>query len=1354
MPDGQQDPLGILSKPAPAQAAGGDDPLGILKKKDATVSPYPIFATPTPTPEKPSGSSVSSSALQQDIFGLKGKDEKTPVDQNLFADEKGSLIDKATQKALSKAKDENEKQSINIRKHELTDKFFNGKLDGNDVKYISDMVTPDQKNNQGLTDDQVADAINNKTKNLRNWTNHSLVKGVASSTAQLAEINNQLTTLKSASAKLGINKYDDKIKELETQRDYLHHSISQVANTEIQNVLPKVASDLKNIVAPGKDWDTVLKENTHTPTAEEQVGLDRPNADKQPYFIEYNPKTSTLTKESTASVLKFASDWANKNKNEILQAGQFGHKVAGDNNDYSDLGNSLVSYFNNTIPVEHATKAYADEWTKENKAFAPLINSKEKIRNYFNPEHIKAAESVVKPWQDKQFVLTQEKYSGKNGIITTNPELIKVQHKYADAVGSGEMTEEVARKNIKAEIENNPVLKKLNAQYDDEVRNIQKKGQDMYADFLTKGIRADVDPNLTITPDGSVTVKGKSVAETRNALEQYNNGLAVNTANVIHSQNKALGLDANQRAERQGSFIGSFKAAHDSMMGAAYNAFFHMTGWDGDHARMYQAEKIANEPVTQSDVAKAWNWEGLKSLINPKFYAAQVGGMIPVMAPAAAVTAVTEGAGAPEAINWIASAGVFTAQGALQFREGLQNATNKYGDKLSDEEADNAAAKEASQTYLPNLVAMMLNLGTLSRTNAIVKPTVGKAVKEAVLGAALGTVPMAAQGYLDYANQQTAEGKKADIWDHMQDGGFATSMIDAFTGGLLLQVPHTLINHAAKVNNWKYMIATGVGEFHDNAMYNVALQHAIDGNGELSTDAIKMHVLNEAFKTPQEKANLETLLQYSTALNRNAKEGSIDLTSINGAYQAHNLALADLHEQWAEGVKDKSKNLSKIYADQAKDFREEARNVMEGKGKFNYLMDANDQPVFLSDNSFKHLDKEGIIADWLDKGTIQSVHNSAEPNFDSEYKNSLVEKEDIEARPPMQPKFEEGQAETIVQALRDHRDGFSKGGEAMYGIHLDNPDVKPEELAGEIISQAADHQGNMRNAIGKEAFKKIKPILDEQIELSKKKPEPNQEPVKTEGNEDKIISGDKLEGKPIFSDYNSTIEDKENNLLPFGEEIKQRVENGEPVTIVTRSGSEGDKENEQRMLDAFGFKEKPENLTIMQGMSPEEKAEVAGKEGGVLIDNSKAVLDAAEKEKGVTPVDANELNANPVVRYSRGVPEPREPEKPGSKGIMKRANNIEDLNSPRDRALQYFTGGGKIHADVIKELFRGSEGEKRSRIGLLSKTGTTIDRLAHDLWESGQDHEGNNPFTTEDYRDAIEQVLQEHVSQVQWQENW
>jgi len=107
---------------------------------------------------------------------------------------------------------------------------------------------------------------------------------------------------------------------------------------------------------------------------------------------------------------------------------------------------------------------------------------------------------------------------------------------------------------------------------------------------------------------------------------------------------------------------------------------------------------------------------------------------------------------------------------------------------------------------------------------------------------------------------------------------------------------------------------------------------------------------------------------------------------------------------------------------------------------------------------------------------------------------------------------------------------------------------------------------------------------------------------------------------------------------------------------------------------------------------------------------------------------------------------------------MDKAASIEDLTEPRDIVLQAFAGGVKIKASVIDDLFGGKndkirinasiEGEKRSRIGLLSKEkGEGIDELADRLWRANDNRlDYDSKYTTQDYKEAIEQVLQDHNS--------
>ena len=97
------------------------------------------------------------------------------------------------------------------------------------------------------------------------------------------------------------------------------------------------------------------------------------------------------------------------------------------------------------------------------------------------------------------------------------------------------------------------------------------------------------------------------------------------------------------------------------------------------------------------------------------------------------------------------------------------------------------------------------------------------------------------------------------------------------------------------------------------------------------------------------------------------------------------------------------------------------------------------------------------------------------------------------------------------------------------------------------------------------------------------------------------------------------------------------------------------------------------------------------------------------------------------------------------KGIFERAKAV-DATDPYDKVLQYFSGGGKIHNSVIDDLFgnnrKSTEGQRKSMIGFINKNGQTIDELAHSLWEN----DPNESHTTQDYKNAIEDALQEHTS--------
>ncbi len=91
-----------------------------------------------------------------------------------------------------------------------------------------------------------------------------------------------------------------------------------------------------------------------------------------------------------------------------------------------------------------------------------------------------------------------------------------------------------------------------------------------------------------------------------------------------------------------------------------------------------------------------------------------------------------------------------------------------------------------------------------------------------------------------------------------------------------------------------------------------------------------------------------------------------------------------------------------------------------------------------------------------------------------------------------------------------------------------------------------------------------------------------------------------------------------------------------------------------------------------------------------------------------------------------------------------------ESNTAYDAALKYFIGKGQLHPSAIEQLYGGPGKElavgkeKQSRLNILNNNGKSIEQIAHHLWESRQ--EGDNRFDTQDYRNAVEEVINEHNS--------
>ena len=1303
--DGGQKPKFDPNKPyqpvkSEKPAFDPDKPYEPVDEKKNGVSSKTLAASPsassnaptqTVTPDTPSASSIPS--LHENIFGVDApkkttkqtvyhggiplaefdKQQKAKIEKekeenigklkdlmnkpnaNLVADDKGSLVDIAEKKYLQSYKTDEQKQKIHQQKTQFTQHYLDGKLDGEDVSFIKGAI------NWGgtATNDQIATAINNKTEFLRKAGDAAVEKGVHNYLSEIKKIDDKIAAIKQQNVGMA------DLEGLENQKAFMQRSLTRSYDAELNKLVPNAIGDLKTTNYGNKSWDEVLqgatvekgkKPETGKPLFDESALLQtNPDNTFSAGIIKYNKDTHTLTPESTAAVLKWADNWLDKKNNGIVNAQVTGDDEAKKRN-YQEFGKSVVDYLNHNVIVEHNQKKFLNDVAKESPAAKAYVNHIEELKNGLAGEDYKAADSLAKVEEDKSIIQLKEKYWGSSGIIMTHPEFEKIQHKYADAVGNKTMTEDVAKKNMDAEIHNDPALKNIFKQQEKDIDNLRNSSMKLRRDYLTKVI-SKVDPNLVVYDSGNWGFKGMSETQSRMLIRKINNGLAETAGKTLHDQSKALGEKAEDRAKALGAFESSLRESASAMASSVYKSLFDKTGYGGDDLRMYQGERLANAPLSETDEAKKWEWKGLTSLLDYKFYLANIGKQVPIFAGAAVTGAITEGAGLPEYASILASAGLFTAQDGLSTYETLTNSTDKFGNRLTQTDAANGAARAASDEFMPNLAMMYLNLGTLSRAKYISKPSLLKEIAKVPVNAALGAIPMAATSYLGYANQMEAEGKNPDFWDYAQDGAFTKSLIDGVIGGGLIGLAHVPGQHVKMIENWKNILNTSTGEFHDNSLYNIAMQHAVNGDQKPFRDALVIHANIEDFHGRQiEKESLMKAEKYSVELGRVFDAMKIEprTASVDELYKAHNMALSNMNLHFAEAAGN-NKALADIYSKQSKQYAELANSAFEGKAKYHYLIDRNDKPIFLSDQSFRALEQEGTLKKWMQDGTIKEAIKNDDPEFREKFKmdnlapitkeekkeNKLLDagkeaiKKSIEAgliaehlgdalikNPEQELKFIADQARGIMRGsegepIKSDLPGAEKATREYYSDAVVDAALKlyPEDISSQSKKESNEKENT---TIGDEAKE------GERLKETEQGRDEGSAGKKDVGATDKYVSGDRFGNKPIFSDFNSTIADSEGKLLPFGEEIKQRIEHGEPITIVTRSGGEGDEANEKRMLDALGFEKKPDNLKIIQGVSPEEKAAIAAKEGGVLVDNSNSVSEAAKDKSDF--VNANELN--------------------------------------------------------------------------------------------------------------------------------
>jgi len=255
--------------------------------------------------------------------------------------------------------------------------------------------------------------------------------------------------------------YDKSMKDLHDQESYLRGQIQKNYDVRKQKVVPELLDNLKGKVGVDNWTEAYNKPD------KDVLGIKI----KSP--LQYNTETHKLTPESVSWVAKNVDDEMNKKGDTVVNA-----QVSGDldkkDRTYADLTKSVVDYLN-TIPVQKAQADFTEEYGKKNPELKDAIDATKNINQFFSKENVDAVKAKVNINRDKEFMKTGQKYYGQGGIFSQNKDFIGIQEKYAQLVADGKMSDEVAKKQIQAEIKQNPALKKINENMDSEVRKINEK---------------------------------------------------------------------------------------------------------------------------------------------------------------------------------------------------------------------------------------------------------------------------------------------------------------------------------------------------------------------------------------------------------------------------------------------------------------------------------------------------------------------------------------------------------------------------------------------------------------------------------------------------------------------------------------------------------------------------------------------------------------------------------------------------------------------------------------------------------------------------------------------------------------
>jgi hypothetical protein len=935
---------------------------------------------------------------------------------------------------------------------QVTANYKNGSLTPKDLGKPMNMSL-------SLPIDQMAGLVNNKTKNIEKWQNAPTIVNILKYTKGLQDTKKEQDQLANRQAYVGdVADYDSQMDALKGKENFFRSGIQKSYEAQKKKIVPELMEDLRNQLG-GYKWEEIYSNETKDADGHKDVISPDPH-------LKYDPKTNKLTPESVKWVEDQVDASMNKRKDDVVNSA-----VTGDLDNkprtYEDLSKDIVDQLN-LLPIKKVQQDFADDYSKKNPEMAKALQANKDIHDYFSATNFDDVKARVRIETDKQLLNTKQRYYGDGGLFQQNQDFIGIQHRYAELVGEGKMSDKVARTQMQAEIEQNPALKKLRQNFEDERRKIIENASKQYEKYVIGGLTKS-HPQYEAYKDGTIGLASMSEDQYTNMMEGYQEGMDSVSKKILGDQADAIAKANNDRAKEYGPLLGGLVSTTNELASGLTKMIFNKTGWGGDRVRNFQADEIAAPNIDQSDVAATWNWKGWESTLNPNWYLSGIGKMMPMIAGGVVVGALTEGEGIPEYMEWLGNGGLWTAMSSLSTYDNLLNSKDENGNMLSEADAAHFAANQAREDFLPNTIMASIGSGGLLRAKNIIKPTILGTLGRSAADVALQQPLFAMTGYNEYATMKEARGEKTDIYDYLQSKDFRDNLLNGLIMGGAFSAIHIPGNYMKSMDGWAKMVHMSEGEFKNMIPENYALGQEFSGKGDFHRDALKLKIFNTDPATldengKRELADTKNALLYSTNLDRNIRQGNLDPTKITDLYQAHNLALADQHDYLSDqAAKEGNKSLSDIYKDKEKDYREQAKAASNGEAKFTYLVNGEGHPIFMSDGSFKTLEQEGTISKWMKDGTVKDVVKSDDPEFSNRYKDFVTAKDESTVEGGDVIEHAKGLIEENKNGLGVHYEGAKKD---PMGFLKDVADQALGRNADGSMSEIPNAEAGARNTYG------------------------------------------------------------------------------------------------------------------------------------------------------------------------------------------------------------------------------------------------------------------------------------------------